>query len=805
MLYGRKKYANQSQDQAQVGQRAGSQSESFKAPLSQSYHQENQRVREIHKYNPPSQHSQNGMNYKSSTSYASGTNDMPAHPKHHHQDSSQNSNDESIFPISTNPAFGATDNDNSPSIQQSPRDLFHVKENIPAATQKSTSSFVRPASKAAPAQSTLTQNQKTGMLTFEKFSATPAKKVKKTWDDINNGGRAVANVQKTKQSSKVDSVNKKHAKKKSCSKNDGQSEAENLLDSMHHATAKNKNSKKRSSDENNDGAGKVSKRSKQKSLDEGAVLQQVPKTKSTKASAISMEDLAILEQENIRNAASCEEGLSLFLKTIGKKKYVTWTMLFLDKYYPPGKDRSSRGKKKDVHKSGKFDLPQEHQGYKISTAFFPTSKKYCTEKGPPCTNWNCVCDSQIRAKRATASLMGAMFLFKDKDEEDESESIKCYILPLGPTTTEALDISTTGPVYPRISDWPSVPFDCAVPIQHRWTAFKAVLSKKTKLVTYNATVSLLPLYHHLIHDTYKSKRNVTMFNECMAHLSDNSGQSREEQRHEPLAADTCLHSIWDLRLVQWMLRPNVSPTDLEYQSIKEGFEHMLPDRSAHHESSILYLGLLDAKNNLALLNNVYPLLNDQLDRNDLLDSLENIEAPVQSILAAMECRGIAFYPKRLLHARKQIEDEVQQLEEQGRRITNDPNFLISSPQQVSKYIFDVLKISIPAGLVNKGKQGSNHRSTSVETLRAIKAESGGNCHPIIDIILSFRTKNKMLTTYILPLPEFCYKEYNSDNHPKIHPQWTQTAVQTGRLSCRQPNLQQVPKDSSGADPRRGMP
>ena len=127
------------------------------------------------------------------------------------------------------------------------------------------------------------------------------------------------------------------------------------------------------------------------------------------------------------------------------------------------------------------------------------------------------------------------------------------ILPLGPTTTEALDTSTTGPVYPRISDWPSVPFDCAVPIQHRWTAFKAVLSsKKNKLVTYNATVSLLPLYHHLIHDTYKSKRNITMFNECMAHLSDNSGQSREEQRHEPLAADTCLHSIWDLRLVQWV-------------------------------------------------------------------------------------------------------------------------------------------------------------------------------------------------------------------------------------------------------------
>ena len=197
-------------------------------------------------------------------------------------------------------------------------------------------------------------------------------------------------------------------------------------------------------------------------------------------------------------------------------------------------------------------------------------------------------------------------------------------------------------------------------------------------------------------------------------------------------------------------------------------------------------------------------MNHQLVHNDLSPALERIEAPVQSILAAMECRGIAFNPKKLQRVRTQIEDQVQQFEEQGRRITSNPNFLLSSPQQVSKYLFDVLKISIPAGLVNKGKQGSNHRSTSVETLKAIKTESGGNCHPIIDLILSFRSANKMLTTYILPLPAFCYKEYESDYRPKIHPQWTQTVARTGRLSCRQPNLQQVPKDSSGVDPRKGL-
>ena len=31
--------------------------------------------------------------------------------------------------------------------------------------------------------------------------------------------------------------------------------------------------------------------------------------------------------------------------------------------------------------------------------------------------------------------------------------------------------------------------------------------------------------------------------------------------------------------------------------------------------------------------------------------------------------------------------------------------------------------------------------------------------------------------------------------PRIHPQWMMTAVRTGRLSCRKPNLQQLPSDA----------
>lgn len=48
-------------------------------------------------------------------------------------------------------------------------------------------------------------------------------------------------------------------------------------------------------------------------------------------------------------------------------------------------------------------------------------------QGPTCTAWNCTCDKQIRAKRSTAALLGAMFVFSDiSNDEEELECCKCF-------------------------------------------------------------------------------------------------------------------------------------------------------------------------------------------------------------------------------------------------------------------------------------------------------------------------------------------------------------------------------------------
>ena len=326
------------------------------------------------------------------------------------------------------------------------------------------------------------------------------------------------------------------------------------------------------------------------------------------------------------------------------------------------------------------------------------------------------------------------------------------------------------------------------------------------MVTYNATTGLMPFYHHQFHDErstndtdggsqisqFDGTLSSSQFTSCLTGTQVDS----HNQFHRPAN----LRSIWDLRLVSWMLKPDVSDDNLEWSTFKGGFSHLTPDSSAafYDGMPIISRGLMEARGNLTLLHSLYPLINEQLIRQDLLRSLEHIESPVQSILASMECRGVGFFPQRLKKVESQLSARVNELEGRSRVITQDADFLLSSPQQVSQFLFDKLKLKLPNDLVSKTK--SSHRSTSEEALKAIKADAiakSGAAPEIIDIILEFRSLNKLLTTYIRPLPCLCVRgEGKSKKTPsRIFPQWQMTAVRTGRLSCRKPNLQQLPSDT----------
>ena len=333
-------------------------------------------------------------------------------------------------------------------------------------------------------------------------------------------------------------------------------------------------------------------------------IDDVPTDQTTESAyQLTEHDFHGIEQMQLQNAASCSEGLEAFLAQLGRQKQVAFTMLFLDprtSAHAGGEGKKKKSKTKSV-RSKKFTMQHSSRGYECTSPFLPSSKKYCTPKGNDCTHWNCTCDNQLRALRAQAALLGAMFVFQD------GGNLECYLLPLGPTNNEEIE-------YKRMESWPVIPFQCGVSLSDRWAAFEAILlNERTKLVTYNGTVSLLPYYQHLACDEAANSTKQDSFAACI------SGG----EEHSAIRNDGYIGSIWDLRLVAWMLRENAKDEELEFSKFQEGFSHLASSQQAYSDMPAVMQGCLSAKNSLELVNTLYSIMNEQLEKGGLLGKLTN--------------------------------------------------------------------------------------------------------------------------------------------------------------------------------------
>ena len=104
-------------------------------------------------------------------------------------------------------------------------------------------------------------------------------------------------------------------------------------------------------------------------------------------------------------------------------------------------------------------------------------------------------------------------------------------------------------------------------------------------------------------------------------------------------------------------------------------------------------------------------------------------------------------------------------------------FNIASPKQLGEVLFEKMELAKKAKKTKSGQY-----STSEETLLKLKDK-----HPIIEQILEYREIKKLLSTYILALPELITKKTK-----RIHTTFNQSVAATGRLSSINPNLQNIP-------------
>ncbi|MGR3951798.1 MAG: DNA polymerase I [Chlamydia sp.] len=166
---------------------------------------------------------------------------------------------------------------------------------------------------------------------------------------------------------------------------------------------------------------------------------------------------------------------------------------------------------------------------------------------------------------------------------------------------------------------------------------------------------------------------------------------------------------------------------------------------------------------------------NRLEAYPLLKNLfHNVEMALIPILFNMEERGIFLNKEKIASLKSTVDELLAKAQQQVWNLAGE-ECNISSPKQVANILYT--KLQIPP--IKKGKTSF---STDAEVLEELAIS-----WPIASAILEYRQLEKLRSTYIDLLPTFIRKETG-----RIHCRFLQSGTATGRLSCQDPNLQNIP-------------
>ncbi len=177
-------------------------------------------------------------------------------------------------------------------------------------------------------------------------------------------------------------------------------------------------------------------------------------------------------------------------------------------------------------------------------------------------------------------------------------------------------------------------------------------------------------------------------------------------------------------------------------------------------------------------------LEEEIIKTDMGYLLYEVEQPLCEVLAEMEVLGVAVDKDGIRQFGNMLDESIARVRSDIYALAGK-EFNIASPKQLGVLLFEEM------GLPCKKKTKSGY-STSAEVLEELVG-----VHPIISLVLEYRTLTKLASTYVDGLLEVVCED------SRVRSSFKQTETRTGRISSANPNMQNIPvRTELGKEMRR---
>lgn len=216
---------------------------------------------------------------------------------------------------------------------------------------------------------------------------------------------------------------------------------------------------------------------------------------------------------------------------------------------------------------------------------------------------------------------------------------------------------------------------------------------------------------------------------------------------------------------RWLGRTGTTYEELCGKGAKQiGFDELDVETASHYACE-------DADFTLQL----HQVLRPRLTTEKGLEATYLLEIKVSRVLSIIEINGVSLDAHVLAMQSHELGKQLLELETRAHELAGQP-FNLNSPKQLGEILFERMQLPVVR------KTASGAPSTDEEVLTRLARD-----YPLPELLLEYRSLAKLKSTYTDKLP----KMINAATG-RVHTQYAQAAVVTGRLASSEPNLQNIP-------------